>query len=403
MHPSQNDNKIEITTTLFVTILLFASIAHITADIYVPSMPIIVKVLHTDSTAVQLTLSIYMLGYSLSHLFYGPVSDRIGRRNPMLFGIGLSLIGSIICFLAPTINLLIFGRFIQGIGIGSTSSVGRSLLRDITSGSQLAKLGSHMGMIITFVTASSPTLGGYMQQYFGWRATFVFLAIYTLCVWLMTWKNLPETNFDLNPNATKMKVVIKNYLILLKSKTFLGYTFCTCFAYSGIIAYLTAAPFLLQNIVGLTPVQFGWLAFLIAGSIFISAFLNSRLVVTQGIEKMLLVGNLLMITAGLLMLLFALLLFLNTWVIMLPIAIFVMGAGFTFSNAFAGAFHPFPKMAGSVGALYGCLQILGAAIASAFMASLHESNQIPLALVLIACGVLSLISLKWLAESTSTA
>lgn len=398
MHPSTQAKKI-LTLNFFALVLMFSSLGHVTADMYTPSMPKMAGALNTSIASVQMTLAIYMFSFSLSHLFYGPLSDRIGRRLPMLAGIALTVIGGLLCLFASSISVLLLGRFIQGAGVGACSSVGRTMLRDILSGSQLAKLGSYMSMVMVFVTAAAPTLGGYIQHYFDWRINFLVLFIYSAFVLVFAIKVLPETNFELNPHATKIKMMFTNYLFILKNKTFIGYSLCACSAYAGVIAYLTTAPFLLQNEVGLTPVEFGWMAFIIAASVFTSAFINTRLVVTKGIQTMILTGNILMITSGTILLIFGMAGILTTLSFMLPVALFAMGAGFTFSNAFAGAFQPFPKMAGSVGALYGFSQTLAAGGMSAFMTLFHPSTQLPLALTFITLGAIALTSLKKLANS----
>ena len=394
-HQAQSTNS--ITRILFFMIMTLATISHITADMYVPSLPAITKALATNPSTVQLTLSIYMLGFSVSHLFYGPISDRIGRRKPILFGAGLSVIGGLLCYLAPSISILILGRFIQGIGMGATNSITRSLMRDLFAGPHLAKIGSHLGMAMVFVIAGAPTLGGYVQYYFNWRANFLILFIYTTLIWVFIWKALPETNQNLNATATKLNVVARNYFILLKSKVFMGYTLCCSFAYAGLIAYVTSSPFLLQNVIGLTPQQFGWLSLLIGGCIFISSFINSKWVMIKGISFMLLAGIYLMLAGGSLMLILGLSGYVNIYSIMIPIMIFSTGVGFAFTNASAGAMHPFPKMAGSSAALYGCLQIFGGSLASALIATLHINNQIPLAWMLLIMGLLALVSFHYLA------
>jgi len=386
--------QFRLSRSLFIVIMLFMSLAQITADMYTPSLPFIAHDLKSSPSTIQMTLSIYMLGFSLSHLYYGPLSDRIGRRSPILQGISLCMIGSLFCVFAPSIVFIMLGRLIQGLGMGACGSVGRPLLRDILSGGQLAKLGSNMGMINVFVVASAPALGGYLQHYLGWRAIFFALFIYSSFVFLLTWKWLPESNFHLNPHATKLNFLIKNYRTVLTNKTFLGYSLCSSFSFAGLIAYATVAPFLLQSVVGLTPVQFGWLSFLIACSLFISMYLNTLFILQKGIAAMVLTGVVMMLLGGLLMIMFTLPGWINTFVIMLPVFFFAMGAGFTFANSFAGAFHPFPNMAGSAGALYGCLQIFGASVISALIALLPIHNQTPLALVFLALGLLSLLAFK---------
>ncbi len=382
---------------LFFTILAFATLPQIVADIYVPSLPAIAKSFHSSASAIQLSVAAFMLGYAVSNLFYGPWSDRNGRKTPLLWGLFISLVGSFLCLSSFSPETLIFGRMIQGLGVGACSSIGRTVMRDLLSGNQLAKFGSKMGMISAFVLAIGPTLGGYIQHYFNWRFVFVFLLIYSALTICLVWFCLPETNQYKNPAATKLNIILKNIAILLKSKIFMGYTLCSMVAYSGLIAYMTSAPFLLQVVVGITPVQFGWFTFLSASSLALGSFFNNQMVNKYGIAKMISFGNVLMIIAGIIMWLISQMGIITTASIVIPAIGFSVGAGLTFANAFAGAFQPFPKIAGTVGAFYGCLQVLGASLTSTLVALLHESNQTPLALIFLGLGLLSLLSLKFLA------
>ncbi|KTC66466.1 multidrug resistance protein D (plasmid) [Legionella adelaidensis] len=397
MLPKNQGSHPAITPSLLTIILLIVALMQLTTDLYIPSLPAITQSLGSKIDIIQLTLAIYMLGYSTSHLVYGPLSDRIGRKIPILAGIGISICGSLLCFFTPNATLLIIGRFIQGIGIGCCNSVGRSLARDLLTDRLLAKVGSQIGMLSVVILALSPTLGGYVQDYLGWRANFAILFIFGLIMWVSIFLFLPETNKHLNPHATQMKVMKENYLLLFRSKVFMGYTLCSCFAGAGLIAYLTIAPFLFQEKLGLSPIQFGWLAFVVAGSIFVSGFINNKMVLKKGIRVMVLIGCILMFIGGLLMLL---LLAIKTSVltILIPVAVFSLGAGFNFINAFAGAFDPFPKMAGTTGALFGGMQDICAAFASALVALLKLQDQYLLALILATLGLLSIFAWKYLAS-----
>lgn len=384
------------TKILYIT-LVFATFPQIAADIYIPSLPAIAAAFHTTASAVQLSVSTFMLGFALCHFVYGPWSDRNGRKSPLLTGIFISLLGAFVCLFAGSPLTLLIGRFLQGLGVGACSSIARTIMRDVFSGSELAKSGSKMGMLSAFILAISPTFGGYIQHYFSWRVVFLFLCIYSLFIFVLLLFYLPETNQDKNPHAMKMKVLVGNIITLSKSKIFMGYSLCSAIAYAGLVSYMTSSPFLLQVIVGITPVHFGWLMILTAMSLALGAFFNNHWVAKYGIAKMISVGNLLMIISGISMLLISLTGLINISAIVIPAIGFGMGAGLTFANAFAGAFHPFPKMAGTVGAYYGCLQVLGASVTSSLVALLHEKNQTPLALIFISLGLLSLLSLKFLA------
>ncbi len=380
------DRRIVSPFLVFVVLLLMV-LMQTTTDQYVPSLPAIAKVFNSSEAAIQMTLSLFMLGLGISHVFYGPLSDKIGRKPPLMFGIGLSILGSLCCFLATSVWMLILGRFLQGFGIGCCSSVGRSLVRDLFTGKTLAKIGSYVGIVSVFIMVASPTLGGYIQEHFGWRANFLFLLCFGLVIWVLAFCALPETNKNLNPDATKLRVMRANFFILLRSKVFLGYTLCSCFACAGIVSYLIIAPFFFQDVLGYTPIEFGQLTVFIAAGICFSGIINSQLVMRKGISYMVFVGVLLMMLGGACMLGLALYGITTMWSIILPVAIFCMGAGFTFINAFAGAFHPFPQMAGTAGALYSSLQDLTAALTSGIIAAVQGYGQWSLAIILLILGV----------------
>lgn len=383
--PKQYSRK--ISPFLIFVVLMLMVLMQTTTDQYVPSLPEITKVFNSNEAAIQLTLSLFMLGLGISHVFYGPLSDKLGRKPPLMFGVGLSVFGSLCCFLAPSVWVLIVGRFLQGFGIGCCNSVGRSLVRDLFTDKALAKVGSYVGIVSIFIMVASPTLGGYIQEHFGWRANFLFLFCFGLIIWLLVLYKLPETNKNLNPEATKFKVMQVNYFTLLRSNVFLGYTLCACFAYAGIVSYLTIAPFFFQDVLGYTPVEFGQLTVFIAGAVCFSGIINSQLVMHKGISYMVFIGGFLMMIGGASMLGLALLNINTLWGIMLPVALFSIGAGFTFINAFAGAFHPFPQMAGTVGALYASMQDLTAALTSGIIAVVNGYGQLSLAVILFILGV----------------
>lgn len=382
-------NSISITPMLMMIIMLLIMLMQLSTDLYTPSLPSIAADFSSSIKKIQLTLSVFMLGFSLSHLFYGPLSDRIGRRKPLLLGVGVSISGSLVCYLAPDPNILIFGRFIQGFGIGCCNSVGRSLARDVVSSRLLARLGSYVGMVSIVFLAMSPALGGYIESFWGWRANFLFLIVFASALWLLLFACLKETHANPDKSATKFRVMKQNYKRLLLSRTFMGYTLCACFAGAGIIAWLTIAPFLLQEKMGLTSIQFGWLACVMASGIFMSGLINSMSVMRYGIALMVLCGIILMLLAGALLMYFVIIDNVTVSTIMLPVGIFSMGGGFTFINAFAGAFDPFPDIAGTAGALYGFLQDLSAATISMIIAVKHLGSQSDLAIIFMVLALLT--------------
>src|SRR3990167_885406 len=375
--------------TLFIILVLISTLGQVASDLYLPSLPAIAKNLDANFHAVKLTLSMYMIGFAISPLIYGPLSDGIGRHKSHILGLCLCLLGSVICLSAQSIQILIAGRLLQGIGAGAGSSLFRPILRDIFSGEKLAKYGSYSALVSVGALAFAPLLGGYLQHYIGWRANFIFLSGLTLLALLSVMFYIPETNKFLHPENLTLKKIKINLYTLLSSPIFMSYSFLNFLSYGAILAWLTSGPILLQHVVGLSPISFGW-AYTLTGITFaMGAFINSQYVSRFGINTMLQFGILCVLVAGLSMLGLKLMGFINTIVIVGPAMLLLFGAPLIFNNAFAGAFQPFPHIAGIAGALFGTLTILGGAFTSSLLAIFQDKNQIPMALVIIACALLA--------------
>lgn len=382
----------KLSPVVFMLVLAMIALMQLSTDLYTPSFPALQNQFSTNLSQVQLSLSLFLVGFSCAHFLYGPWSDKIGRKKPLLVGIGINVIGSLICIFSPSIVILIIGRFLQGLGIACCNSVGRSLARDLLRANELARVGATVGMVSVLFLALSPTLGGYLQTFFGWRASFIFLLLFGLVLMLVSWSLLPETNKNLNPLAMQLQTIKANSLQLLSNRIFLGYTFCACFSSAGIVAYLAIAPFVLQQKLGLSPIEFGWLAFIVAGGIFLSGLLNHLFVMKKGIQFMLLVGCFTMLVAGLFMLGCIFTKVLSVYTIMSSVGLYSVGAGLTFMNAFPGAFDPFLHIAGTTGALYAFMQDATAAFVSSMIAWLSITTVYTLGWSLTILSSLSLIS-----------
>lgn len=375
---------------LFFVLILAVCLTQFAADIYAPSLPAIASNLQTSIHLSQWSMAIYMFGVALSQLIYGPVSEGIGRKMPLIIGLSIMLLGTLICLFAPTIHFLIAGRLVQGCGAGACASLWRSVFRDVFTGEELAKYGSYLVIFVMFIVPAAPVLGGYLQHYFDWRASFVFMSVYTAIALIAIMYGFHETSKHHHKERLKISYIVSTFKKLLTSRIFISITLCTFLSYGAFFAWFTAGPVLLINIVGLTPIEFGWLTFIGGGSAYaLAGWLNGKFVKRYGMPKMLRFGFSMMLLAGILMLLGKIIFAINVWIIALPIILFYFGSTFIWPNAFAIAFTPFGEIAGYAGALYGFMQISGAAVIGGIVSHLPTTTQVPLAMTIMVASLLA--------------
>ena len=375
-----------------ILILLFACLSQASVDIYLPSIPAISSSFKVPLYLSQWTISLYLLGLSISLLFYGPISDAIGRKKPLLFGLAIAFIGTIICVLSVNIEMLLIGRLLQGVGSGACASLWRSVFRDAFDANEMSKYGSYLVLIFNFIVPAVPALGGFLQHLFGWRANFIALLIYVIIALISVGCFLPETNKHLDKSKLSPKIIKSSFKELLFSKVFIGNSLCTFLASGAIYAWVTSAPILLMKKANLPPIEFG-LVFLISSIIpfAIAGYLNAKLVGKYGINNMLCVAYFFMGLAGVLLILLYFVFGFSILGIVLPIMLFYTGTSFLFPNTVAGAFKHVAHIAGVAGSLYAFLQQLGGTIFSGIMAHMPSSTPIPLAVFFIGVSLVSFV------------
>lgn len=375
---------------LLFIILLIASLGQVSSDLYLPSLPSMAIYFNINSHFIQFTVAVYMIGFCLSQLVYGPWSDAVGRRVPLLTGLVINLAGGLICWLAPNIYFLLLGRLLQGLGVGAANALARPILRDLFEKEKLAIYNSYLALSSVLILSLAPLLGGYIQYYAGWRYNFLFLSMYGFFTLCLVFSKITETSQHHHKDNFKLKVLFKNAKSLLTNKVFMRFSLCALLTYAGILAWLTATPIILQEKMGLNAMQFGWLYIFTGFGFALGAILNINLVAHLGMHKMMQWGLYCQSFAGGFMLFFYLLGYFNVYVIVVPIIIFMMGTSMLFPNASASALTPFPKIAGMAGTLFGFMQILGGAISSSMISLLPNDNQFPLAIAFIVITSLSL-------------
>jgi len=377
---------------LFFVLVLAVCLTQFASDIYAPSLPAIALGLHTSISLSQKSLAIFLFGVAFSELIYGPLSEGIGRKIPIVMGLIIMLMGSILCSLATSIDMLITGRLIQGFGAGACAALWRSIFRDVFVGDDLAKYGSYLVIFIMFIVPAAPALGGYLQEYFGWRASFIFMTAYTLLALVLIIYGLTETNSYQDHKKLTVSFITQHYWIMLSSPIFMGITFCAFLGYGAFFSWFTVGPVLLIHQLGLSPVVFGWITCLGGGGAYaLAGWLNGRFVKKFGMHKMLRVGFFIMLLSGIFMWLGYRYFGVNLYSIVIPVILFYFGTTLLWPNAYAIAFTPFGHIAGYAGALYGFMQLCGGAVISSLVSYLPSDNQRPLALIIIITSMMGWI------------
>jgi len=368
---------------------LIAIISPFSSDSYTPSLPVITHALGSTTNHMQLTMTLYVLGAAFAQLIYGPLSDRFGRKIIVIIGLSICVFGSFLCASATSANALILSRLVQGMGAGACNGLFRSIMRDSFSGARLAQVGSYIGIAYPVVYALAPILGAYVQHLWGWRESFMVAGGVLTVVLLLVLCLLPETHHSRDEFSLQPIKILKKYFSLLIHPIFMGYTLLASLTFSGFICYYTSAPFLLQELAGMSVVQFGWTSIFISIGIIVSQYLNSHFVMKKGIRGMMIYGIYAMMIAGVSMFIPACFHIINAWVIVGPSVIFSIATGFVFANAMAGAFEPFGHMAGIAGAMYGFLQMMGGVLTTFLLANVVEDSQMPLGIIFAALGFMA--------------
>jgi DHA1 family bicyclomycin/chloramphenicol resistance-like MFS transporter len=375
-----------------VAVLLTGLVAlgPLSTDMYLPSLPAMKADLATDVAAVQATLSVFLLGLAVSNLFYGPLSDRFGRRPVLLGGVFLYVAAGAACAFAPSIGFLVAARALQGVGAASGMVLGRAVVRDIHGRERAAQVLAYMGTAMGAAPMIAPVAGGYLAAAFGWRANFVALTAFGAAILLALWAGLEETNRWRDPNAVSPGRIALNYGALLSRREYVGYVCAVGFVYSGLFSFISASSFVLVEFVGIPAEWFGYCFGTVVLGYMLGTFVAGRVTGRLGIPAMVLAGTLICAAAGALMTVFALAGWVHVAAIVGPMFLYMVGTGWVMPNATAGAIGPFPEKAGAAAALLGFLEMTLAAGVGAAVGRLHDGTQWPMALAILASGVAAL-------------
>ena len=336
-------------------------------DLYLPAFPDVADELGVSVMAVPLTLTAAMLGLGLGQVFYGPLSDRYGRKRPLVAGLVLFTIASVACALAPNFGALLAMRFLQSLGGSAGVVIARAIVRDLYRGKALAQALSIVVMVFALAPVFAPTLGAGLLQLGSWRWLFVFLAVFGVACLLATLA-LPETLGSVNRNDHGVGRAISVYGSLIRDPKFFAPALLAGSTYVVLFAYISTSPAVMMDYFGLSEVSFAILFGLLSLFFALGAQLNRRLLMSFDVLPLTIAFVLVQAVASATVFISALV-GPNLIVISIAIGLAMTTIGVVSANATALCLDPFPGAAGSAAALVGVVGMtIGAVVSSALVA-----------------------------------
>jgi MFS transporter, DHA1 family, multidrug resistance protein len=378
------------TLALTVVLALLTALGPLSTDLYLPSLPAIAQGFGATTGQAQLTLSAFLLGFAAGQFFYGPVSDRIGRKPILLFGLGLYTLASLVCALSPDIETLIAARFAQALGASGPIVLARAIVRDFYEGARAGRELSRMGTIMGVVPAIAPVVGGLIAQVSGWRMTFLVMILFGGALAATVLLRLPESIRTKSDVPISFASILGGFKVLLGHPTYRIYVTLSSLAYGGLFAFISGSSFILQGIYGLSELSFALsFAFMVIGYI-AGTYSAQRLVAQRGLDGTIRLGVASLAIGGTLMLALVGLGLPSSFAITGPMAIYALGVGLTMPQSMASALMPFPNRAGAASSLLGICQMTFAAILGILLGQNLGASALPLPAAIATTGILAL-------------
>lgn len=374
------------------SVLLLGAVTALPAlsiDAYLPALPTLARDLGTTTAAAQLTLTAVLLGIALGQLLGGPLSDRFGRRLPLLVGLATFVVAAVLCAVAPNLPVLIALRLLMGVGGGAAVVVARAIVRDQADGVEAARVFARLMLVMGVAPVLAPVLGAQLLRVTSWRGVFAGLVLLGVALFAVVVRRLPESLVVERRSSGSLLDTLRAFRGVLRDRAFVGYALATALSSGGMFAYISASPFVLEGVYGLSPTVFSVVFAVNAAGLIGTSQLSARLVRTTGPRPLLLTGLGVAAAAGLGLVVVAL--------VGAPLPLLLAGLftsiasiGLVAPNAMALALEEHGAQAGTAAALLGLGQFVTGALAAPLTGLVGGTGALPLAVVVAAFAVAAL-------------
>lgn len=375
-------------STVGLTLVLgtLTAFGPLSIDMYLPGLPRIAREFGVTAAQTQLTLSIFFVGMAAGQALYGPVCDRVGRKAPLAAGCVVYVLASLGCAFAPSITFLIGLRLLQALGGCAGIVIARSIVRDLFAERESARVYSFLTLVMGLAPVLAPLAGGQLLAVAGWRSIFLSLAGFGLGCLALVLVALPETLPEARRSRGGLGNVLRRYAELLADRRFVGYALAAGLIYAGMFAYIAGSPFVIIELYGVAPQDYGWIFGANALGLIAASQLNRRLLLRYSGDTILKAALASVMVAGLLLVLVAASGVGGLAGLLVPLFVCVAGVGLVGPNATAAAMAPYGRMAGSASALLGTGQFIVGAASSASVGALDNGSAVPMAAVIAGCA-----------------
>lgn len=391
----------KMSTSFIILLSLLTALDALAIDIYVPAFPVLATSLQVSTSQIQQTLSIFLVGLAVGQGLYGPFLDRFGRRIPLLIGLIIFILGSLLAAVATSLELLLFARFLQAIGAASGLVTPRAIISDICNEQDAARHFSVLMQVMMVIPIIAPLVGSQLLNYGTWHIIFYTLAL--LSFMLLVWSSIsvPETLALSNRQPLNLKNIFKNYYLLCRNKSYFSFTLAGGFLLGGFFFYISNSPYIFIQHYSVSPEHYSYLfalnalCFIIFGQL--SIWLLNR---GWSAYQVLKLGSIILMFFTLMLSLVTLLYTPSLWVYTLLLTMVISSTGLLFGNLTALTMQQVQHhLAGIASALIGLLQYSFGAVIG-FIASLATENILVLPVTLLICAF-SMIILNTIAHKNA--
>ncbi|MDZ4396343.1 Bcr/CflA family efflux MFS transporter, partial [Hydrogenophaga sp.] len=325
---------------------LLLGLQPIATDLYLPVLPALTAGFGAAMSQAQLTLTALLLAFGVSQMFWGPLSDRFGRRPILLIGMSAFVVASIGSTFSPSIEQLIVWRTIQGAAMGAGVMCARAVVRDLYAPTEGARMMSKGLTGLGVIACASAPLGGFLSDLMGWRLSLMAVAVFgAITLGVIAWR-FEETLAAKNPRALQPGMLLRTWVQIARHPTFWAFALLSATSYCGLFTFLAASPFVFIQVLGLSKTGYGLMMMTMSLSYIVGTFICRRLLLAFGVRRTVALAAVLTLAGGTSMGVLALLGVQSAWAIMLPFYLFMMGHGVHQPCGQSGAVGPFPQAAG---------------------------------------------------------